>query len=166
MVNKEPIDADYPYIRLKYSWDMILSLQDFIDCIGLHKTSLKSPRNIGLMQFRKDFFNDHKFNPGGVLKDYVYLEVSSFFKYAKELKMSKGDKNLPELPSYVNELEKFRDVMVGHRDRKEKVKFPDGWIVIQEKTAKSIPIATLIKDVNAYYQEVVKRHKESSRNKI
>ena len=110
------------------------------------------------MQYMKDFHDDDKFNPGGVLKDYIYLEASSFFKYAKELKLSKGDKNLPDLPSYVNQLEKFRDLMIGHRDRKEKVKFPVEWIALQEKIAKLIPIAALIKDVDSYYQEVIRKY--------
>ncbi len=151
------MEVNYPYIRLKYSWDMILCLDDFINCIALHKTDLKSPRNIGLMNFRR-FFGDKNFNPAGVLKDYIYLEASSFFKYAKELKLSKGDKNIPDLPDYVNDLEYFRNIMLGHRDRKEKIDFPEGWIELQEKIAKSIPIQKIIKDIDTYYHEVIKRH--------
>ena len=92
MSDKSFIDKDYQYIRLKYCWDMILCLNDFINCISLHRADLKSLRNIGLMNFMKDFYGNKEFNPAGVLKDYIYLEASSFFEYAKELKLTKGDK--------------------------------------------------------------------------
>ena len=36
--------------RLTYSWDMILCINDFINCVSLHKSDLKSPRNIGLVK--------------------------------------------------------------------------------------------------------------------
>jgi len=150
----------YPYTRLEYSWDLILSIQDFIDCIGLHKKDLKSPRNIYLMNFMNIFYNKKDFNPAGVLKDYIYLEANSFFEYAKILK-SAGDKNMPDLPGYLEELKNFRDIMVGHRDKKGKIEFPNGWIELQEKTAKSIPIKQLIKDVDGYYQEVKRKYEES-----
>ncbi len=116
------------------------------------------------MQFMKEVHSNEHFNPGGVLKDYIYLEASSFFKYAKELKSSKNDQNLPDLPSYIDELKDFRDVMVAHRDRKEKLKFPDDWHDLQRKIATSIPIVTLVKDVNDYYQEVMRRYKKSLKN--
>lgn len=156
------LDKKYPYIRLKYSWDLIFSIEDFINCINLHKIELKSPRNIGLMNFMRDFYGNKDFNPGGILKDYIYLEANSFFEYAKKLK-SNGDKNMPDLPDYLKELDYFRNVMVGHRDKKEEINFPQGWIELQEKTAKLIPIKQLIKDIDKYYQEVIKRYKESLR---
>ncbi len=160
MINKKLADANYPYIRLKYSWDMIFSIEDFINCINLHKTDLKSPRNIGLMNFMRDFHGNKDFNPAGVLKDYIYLEANSFFECAKKLKLS-GDKNIPDLPNYLEELKNFRNVMVGHRDKKGILNFPQGWVELQEKTAKLIPIKQLIKDVGTYYQEVMKRYYES-----
>lgn len=150
------------YSRLTYSWDMILSIEDFINCINLHKADLKSPRNIGLMNFNKDFLNNKNFNPAGVLKDYIYLEANSFFQYAKELKLSKGDKNMPNLPNYLKKLKNFRDIMVGHRDAKEKSKFPEGWINLQEQNNKLIPIKKLIKDVDDYYKEVMKKSPTAS----
>lgn len=153
----------YPYIRLKYSWDMILCLEDFINCINIHKIDLKSQRNKNLINFNKDVLNNKDFNPAGVLKDYIYLEANSFFVYAKELKLSKGDKNMPDLPNYLKKLKDFRDVMVAHRDKKEKSNFPEDWIELQQKISKSIPIRNLIKDVNDYYQEVVKRHNANMR---
>ncbi|MFH1248522.1 MAG: hypothetical protein V1660_00025 [archaeon] len=151
-------EEDYPYIRLRYSWDLILSIEDFINCIGLHKTDLKSPTNTGLMDFQRVFHGNKDFNPAGVLKDYLYLEANSFFEYAKNLK-SHGDKNMPDLPKYLKELKSFRDVMVGHRDKKGKIEFPDGWVNLQEETAKLIPIKKLIKDIDEYYNEVMKRHR-------
>jgi len=162
MVDKKLADLNYPYIRLKYSWDMILCLNDFINCIGLHKEDLKDSRNIGLMNFMKDFHNNKDFNPASVLKDYIYLEANSFFEYAKKLKLG-GDKNMPELPSYLEILKKFRDVMAGHRDKKEKINFPQGWFELQENTAKSIPIKQLIKDVDEYYKEVIKRYESTNK---
>jgi hypothetical protein len=153
------IDGNYPYIRLKYSWDMILCLNDFIQCIGLHKDDLKDPRNTGLMEFKK-MLGDKDFNPGGVLKDYIYLEANSFFDYAKKLKLD-GDKNMPELPSYLTELKEFRNVMAAHRDKNGDINFPQDWIMLQEKTAKLIPIDKLIKDIDAYYNVVIRRHKEA-----
>ena len=146
-------NSKYPYVRLKYSWDMILCLNDFINCIGIHKKDLKSPRNIGLMNFEK-LRGNKNFNPAGVLKDYIYLEANSFFDYAKDLK-SKGDKNLPELPPYLKELKKFRNFMVGHRDKKEKIDFPNGWLEFQEKINKLIPLNILIKDVDEYHRTVM-----------
>jgi len=151
------MEKSYPYIRLKYSWDLIFSIEDFINCIGLHKIELKSPRNIGLMNFMKDFYGNKGFNPAGVLKDYIYLEANSFFEYAKNLK-SNGDKNMPDLPNYLKELKNFRDVIVGHRDKKERINFPQDWVELQESTSKLIPIKQLIKDVDKYYQEVMKRY--------
>ena len=153
-------DNNYPYIRLEYSWDLILCINDFINCIGLHKTDLKSPRNVNLMNFMKDFFNNEDFNPAGILKDYIYLEANSFFEYAKNLK-SRGDKNMPDLPDYLEMLKDFRDVMVGHRDKKGKIEFPKGWIELQESTNKLIPIKQLIKDVCEYHQEVIKRYRKN-----
>ena len=161
MVDKKLADADYLYIRLKYSWDMILCLNDFINCIGLHKEDLKDPRNTGLMNFMKDFHGNKEFNPAGVLKDYIYLEANSFFEYAKKLKLI-GDKNMPDLPSYLVELKKFRNVMAAHRDNRENINFPQDWVELQENTAKSIPIKQLIEDIENYYKEVIKRHKESN----
>lgn len=145
------------YFRLTYSWDMILSIEDFINCISLHKADLKSPRNIGLVNFNKDFLNNKDFNPGGVLKDYIYLEANSFFQYAKKLK-EKDKKIMPKLPDYLKELKSFRDIMVGHRDFKEKYEFPKDWIKSQEEINKKIPIQKLIKDVNEYYEEFKKKH--------
>ena len=133
---------------------MILCLNDFINCIALHRADLKSPRNIGLMNFMRDFKGNKNFNPAGVLKDYIYLEANSFFEYAKKLKPER-DENLPHLPNYLKELKKFRDLMVGHRDNKEKINFPEGWIELQETTAKLIPIQQLIDDVDKYYREVI-----------
>jgi hypothetical protein len=158
------VDKYYPYIRLEYPWDLIFSIADFIDCIGLHKTDLKSPRNIGLMNFMKDFHSNKDFNPAGVLKDYIYLEANSFFEYAKNLK-SNGDKNMPDLPEYLKILKNFRNVMVAHRDKREEIEFPKGWFELQEKTAKLIPIKQLIKEIDKYYQEVIKRYKESRQKK-
>ena len=161
MANKKLVNADYLYIRLKYSWDLIFSIEDFINCIGLHKSDLKNLRNIGLMNFMRDFQGNKDFNPAGVLKDYIYLEANSFFEYAKKLK-SNGDKNMPELPTYLKELKHFRDVMAGHRDGKEKVEFPHGWVELQENTAKLIPIKQLIKDIDEYYKEVIKRYESAN----
>jgi hypothetical protein len=110
----------------------------------------------------KTFYNNKDFNPGGVLKDYIYLEANSFFEYARILK-STGDKNMPDLPSYLKELKDFRDIMVGHRDKKGKLNFPNEWIELQEKTAKLIPIKQLIKDIDEYYKEVKRRYDESLR---
>jgi len=137
------------YSSLKYSWDMILSIEDFINCIDIHKKDLKSPRNIGLMNFRRDFCNDKEFNPAGVLKDYIYLEAHSFFKIAKKLK-SNGMK-MPEIPPYFDSLETFRNNMPAHRNLHGKYKFPEDWRELQEKTNKLIPIKKLIKDVNDYF---------------
>jgi hypothetical protein len=152
-------DRDYPDIRLKYSWDMILCLNDFIQCIGLHKNDLKDPRNIGLMEFKK-MLGDKNFNPRGVLKDYIYLEANSFFDYAKKLKNG-GDKNMPELPSYLKKLKDFRNVMAAHRDKNGEINFPQDWIILQEKTAKLIPIDKLIKNIDVYYTEAIKRYKDA-----
>ena len=69
---------------------------------------------------------------------------------------------MPDLPNYLEELKNFRDVMAGHRDKKEKIEFPKGWVELQEKTAKLIPIKQPIKDVDNYYKEVIKRHEEKS----
>ena len=157
MVDKKLADTNYPYIRLKYSWDMILCLNDFINCIGLHKEDLKDPRNIGLMKFMRDFYGKKDFNPASVLKDYIYLEANSFFEYAKKLKLS-GDKNMPDLPDYLKELKSFRNQITGHRDKDEKINFPNDWIELQEKINKLIPIEKILKDVNAYYQEVMNKH--------
>ena len=159
IMNNRSGGESYPYIRLKYSWDMILCLKDFIDCIGLHKSDLKSPRNIGLMEFNEMLGKDD-FNPAGVLKDYIYLEASAFFDYAKQLKLTKGDKNMPELPDYLGKLKNFRDVMVGHRDRKGKIQFPEDWIKLQEGMANLISIDKLIKDVDVYYCEVMSRYEK------
>lgn len=156
MDNKKLIDKDYPYIRLKYSWDMILCLADFIQCVGLHKKDLKDPRNIGLMNF-EEMLGNKEFNPAGVLKDYIYLEANSFFEYAKKLK-DRGDKNIPELPNYLKELKNFRNLLAGHRDKKEIIKFPEDWLKLQGEISKLIPIENLIHDVESYYQEVIKRH--------
>jgi len=157
MSDKKPFDNSYPYIRLKYCWDMILCLNDFINCIALHRVDLKSPRNIGLMNFMRDFRGNKNFNPAGVLKDYIYLEADSFFEYAKKLK-SAGYENLPDLPNYLKGLKKFRNVMAGHRDNKEKINFPEGWIELQETTAKLIPIQQLINDVDRYYGEIIRNY--------
>jgi hypothetical protein len=159
MVNKRFVDKEYPYIRLKYSLSLIFSIEDFINCISLHKIDLKSSENIRLMNFMKDFFGNKDFNPAGVLKDYIYLEANSFFDYAKILK-SDGDKNMPDLPDYYGELKNFRNVIVGHRDKNGDIEFPTGWIELQEKIAKLIPIKQLIKDVDEYYQEVMKRYRD------
>ena len=148
---KVPSDS---YIRLKYSWDMILCLDDFINCVNLHKKDLKNPRNTGLMKFRRDFYKDTEFNPAGVLKDYIYLEANSFFECAKMLKSSKGVR-MPDLPTYLKELKNFRDVMVGHRDKKRESKFPEGWMMLQEEIQKLIPVKKLIKDINDYFQSLV-----------
>jgi len=145
-----------PYARLTYSWDMVLCLADFIHCIGLNKKDLKSPRNKQLMEFKQIFYNDKEFNPGGVLSDYIYLEANSFFKYAKKLKSS-GDKNIPDLPDYLKDLEDFRNVMVGHRDVKENYSFFEDWMGLQEKISKLIPKEKLVRDVDFYYQEVMRR---------
>lgn len=149
--------AKNDYFRLKYSWDMILSIEDFINCVGLHKTDLKSPRNIGLMNFNKDVLNNKDYNPAGVLKDYIYLEANSFFKYAKKLK-NEG-KDMPNLPNYLEELKIFRDKVVGHRDAKEYFKSPEDWIKAHQRINKIIPIQKLIKDVNDYYEEFLKKQK-------
>jgi len=142
------------YFRLTYSWDMILCIDDFINCIGLHKTDLKSPRNIGLMNF-EEFRGNENFNPAGVLKDYIYLEANSFFQYAKKLK-NKG-KNMPNLPNYLEELKTFRNKVVGHRDAQGYYKSSEDWIRAQEENNKIIPIQKLIKDVNEYYEEFLKK---------
>lgn len=147
--------------RLRYSWDMILSIQDFIDCISHHKSDLKSPRNIGLMHFERDFNNNKEYNPAGVLKDYIYLEANSFFQYAKKLK-NKGKKyeDLPELPNYLKELENFRNKVVGHRDFKESFNSPQDWLEAHRKITKIIPIPKLIKEVDEYFKEVLRIKKE------
>ena len=138
--------------------------QDFIECINLHKSDLNSPRNIGLMEFQK-LIGNKDFNPAGVLKDYIYLEANSFFKYAKKAKAN-GDKNIPNLPEYLEDLENFRDVMVGHRDAKEKVLFPEEWIELQEKTTNLIPIKKLIQDINTCYGLIMERHEALVKEKI
>ena len=136
---------------------MVLSIEDFINCINLHKVDLKSPRNIGLMNFMKFFRNDNDFNPAGVLKDYIYLETNSFFQYAKKLKDKYKD--MPNLPNYLKELKKFRDKVVGHRDFKESYKSPEDWKKAHEEIQKLIPIPKLIKDVDEYHKEVLKGFK-------
>lgn len=152
MASKEKIEIpSESYLRLKYSWDMVLSTEDFINCIALNKKDLKSPTNIGLMGFMNYFSKNKDFNPAGVLKDYIYLESNSFFEYAKLLKLGKGYKNMPDLPNYFEKLKNFRDVMVGHRDKKETIKSPQGWVELQESTSKLIPIKKLIKDVDDYF---------------
>lgn len=131
--------------RLKHSWDMILCMADFIECINIHKKDLKSPRNIGFMNFMKDFYKNKEFNPAGVLKDYIYLEANSFFQYAKKLK-NKGN-NMPELPNYLEKLKNFRNKIVGHKDFKENIKSAEDWIKEQQKIARIIPIQKLIEDI-------------------
>jgi len=155
--NEKKVKYEIPqesYIRLKYSWDMILCLEDFINCIALHKKDLKSLRNVGLINFNRDFLNNKNFNPAGVLKDYIYLEANSFFKCAKKLKLSKGMKDILDLPNYLKELENFRDIMVAHRDVKEKSNFPEGWLRLLQHISKLIPIKTLVKDVDDYFNQL------------
>jgi hypothetical protein len=142
------------YFRIRYSLDMILSIEDFINCISLHKTELKSPRNVGLMNFMRDFYGNKNFNPAGVLKDYIYLEACSFFHYAKKLK-NEG-KNIPDLPNYFKELKDFRDKVVAHKDYKECYKSYEDWTEAHEGIQKLIPIPKLIKDVQAFYDKVIK----------
>jgi len=161
---KEKIDENhFLYPRLRYSWDMIHCLWDFIECIKENRDELKDPRNINLMGFMRDFHKDFNFNPAGVLKDYMYLEGNSFFQYAKNLKTQKNDENIPELPNYLKELKRFRNIMVGHRDFKEKVKFPDGWVIEQEKMARILPVARLMEDIDNIYTEILKRQRDSRR---
>lgn len=157
-------ENDFLYPRLRYSWDMIHCLWDFIECIGNNKFQLKDERNLNLMAFMRDFHRDSNFNPGGVLKDYIYLEANSFFQYAKDLKKQRNDKNIPGLPDYVGKLKSFRDLIVGHRDHRERVKFPEGWIMEQEKISKIISIKKLINDVDRIYLEILANQRES-RNK-
>ena len=145
--------------RLKYSWDMILSIEDFINCINLHKKDLKSPRNIGLMNFMKDFYSNKDFNPAGVLKDYIYLEANSFFQYAKKLKDK--IKNMPELPNYLKELKIFRNKVVAHKDFNENYKSYEDWIKAHQEINRIISIGKLIKDVDKYYKEVLNRSTKS-----
>ena len=142
-----------PYFRLKYSWDMILCIEDFIRCINLHKTDLKSPRNTQLMNFMV-WQGDKNFNPGGVLKDYIYLEANSFFQYAKKLK-NEG-KKMPLLPDYIEEIKVFRDKIVGHKDFREYFKSFEDWRKAHDNVNKAIAIDKLIKDVDDYYHEVLK----------
>jgi hypothetical protein len=111
------------------------------------------------MNFKKALGNKN-FNPAGVLKDYIYLEANSFFEYAQKLKLS-GDKNMPDLPNYFKELKKFRNGMPGHRDKEEKINFPQDWIELQEHTAKLIPIDKLIIDIDVYYKKVMNKYKET-----
>ena len=59
---------------------------------------------------------------------------------------------------YLKELKSFRNQITGHRDKDEKINFPNDWIELQEKINKLIPIDKIIKDVNAYYQEVMNKH--------
>ncbi len=151
-----------PYFRLKYSWDMILCIEDFINCIATHKADLKSPRNTQLMVFMKYFRKNESFNPAGVLKDYVYLEANSFFQYAKNLK-DKGDKNIPNLPTYLKKLKEFRDRVVGHRDLNEGFKSYEEWIKAHEEIQKLIPIVHLIKDVTEFYTLVERRNLHAQR---
>jgi len=138
--------------RLTHSWDMILCLEDFINCINLHKSSLKSPRNIGFMNFMKLFYGQNEFNPAGILKDYIYLEANSFFQYAKKL-IKKGRK-MPELPIYLEDLRIFRNRVVAHKDDEERLKSDGEWINEQQKIAKLIPIQKLIGDVKKYYSKI------------
>ena len=62
---------------------------------------------------------------------------------------------MPNLPNYLKELKNFRDVMVGHRDKKMLCKFPNDWINLQEKTQKLIPIKDIIRDVDNYFRELI-----------
>ena len=54
----------------------------------------------------------------------------------------------------MKELTNYRDYMVGHRDKKERIVFPQGWIELQNKTAKLIPIKKLIQDVHNYFSMI------------
>ena len=139
--------------RLIYSWDMILSIEDFINCVGLHKMDLISPRNIGFMNFIQFFQNNKNFNPAGVLKDYIYLEANSFFQYAKVLK--KRYQNMSKLPDYLEDLRDFRNKVVAHKDSEEHYKSLEDWQKAHNKINKIIPIPKLIKDVDEYYKKVM-----------
>jgi len=68
-----------------------------------------------------------------------------------------GDKNIPNLPDYLKELENFRNIMVGHRDAKEKYSSFEDWIKLQQDISKLIPIEKLVKDIDLYYQEITRR---------
>ena len=136
--------------RLRYSWDLILCIEDFINCINLHKTNLKSPRNIDFMNFMASQ-NKKDFNPAIVLRDYIYLEANSFFQYAKKLK-NRGE-DMPKLPNYLKELQIFRDKVVAHKDFKEYYKSSEDWKKAHEKINKIIPIPKLIKNINKYFKE-------------
>ena len=139
--------------RLRYSWDMILSINDFIEIIAIHKSELKSHRNLNLMEYMRFFHNNQDFNPAGVLKDYIYLEACSFFEYAKKLKnKGKKYKDLPKLPDYLKELKAFRNKVIGHRDFKENFSSPQEWVEAHENIQRLVPIPNLIKDVDDYFQ--------------
>lgn len=141
------------YVRLQYSRDLILSTEDFINGVALHKKDLKSPANIGLMNFMK-IIGNNDFNPAGLLKEYIYLEANSFFEIAKYLKDSKGHTNMPALPDYFEKLHELRNKFIAHRDKKEKIKFPEDWADYLGEIGRLIPMKKLIKDVNDYFLSV------------
>jgi len=145
-------NADF---RLRHSWDMMHCINDFINCIGLHKADLKSPMNIGFMKFNKDVLKKPNVNPGGVLKDYIYLEANSFFQYVKKLK--KNGMDMPDLPSYLEELNIFRNRVVAHKDFDERFQSLGDWIEAQQKINQVVSTKKLIEDVNEYYEKFKKQ---------
>lgn len=151
-------------LRLRYSWDLILCIEDFINCINLHKQDLKSPRNISIMQYRKDLCNDKNYNPALALNDYIYLEANSFFQYAKKLKDK--NKKMPDLPDYLPELKKYRNESIAHKDFKEKYKSGVDWMFHIEDINKLIPIKQIIKDVDEYYKKIYKLWEEELKRKL
>ncbi|MFA5070834.1 MAG: hypothetical protein WC511_00500 [Candidatus Pacearchaeota archaeon] len=108
-LSKFPTTPEYD---LDTSFTNVMALLDFMVLIQNHKDELKDPLNIEVIK--------KGFNPGAILLDYIIQEISTFYTNVY-LSQKKGN-IFPELPSYWEDLKKYRDEHPAHRNKEHKLK--------------------------------------------
>lgn len=136
------------YDRLNYIFVRVKQLLDFMNVIDTNFNQLKSPANQATVELIKKGIR-----PGGLLYEYIILEISSFYTLVHKYKMEGAQ--LPEIPSYWKTLKVFRNAIPGHMDKEEKIKTSKEWFEKYE-LIDGLNILRIITEFEKYYIDSVK----------
>lgn len=133
------------YERFNFSINRVTMLEDFADLINNHQDELKHLGVKAIQSMKEEVLASQ------LLGEYIILEIWSFYDYLLKIKKTENIQ-LPELPIYWETIKKFRNQIIAHLDKDERLKTLKEWIKQYEEINK-IGMPKIIKDFKQIYNK-------------
>ena len=131
------------YGGLNFAFVRVGMLLDYLKVLNNNLSQLEAPGHKVIIASGK------KFDPM-ILKEYIILEVTSFYCIVRDIKGKEGLDELPDVPDYWDIIIDFRNKITAHLDKDGRFRIVAQWMEQYEKVDK-IGITKIVKQFEEDY---------------